>query len=184
MENKFIFFSWLRLSRTKKAEVVCVAKGDHQWWPVFSARGSCNCRYDFFFLTRNDEPTSNPDFPCAGVIWVEVCGLKAEDSFEAWRCFAKGKLFCYKDWISRKKKHMCLLSQNHDILGDRPFFCGFDEALQKNAHEISVNSWGELRYGLHWNVFLKNLSQPLESSIGNRGCFMVFCAHPCVTRST
>lgn len=32
--------------------------------------------------------------------------------------------------------------QNHDILGDGPFFCGFDDALQKNAREISVNSWG------------------------------------------
>ena len=42
--------------------------------------------------------------------------------------------------------------QNHDILGDGPFFCGFDDALQKNARESSVNSWGgtSIRFTLKW----------------------------------
>lgn len=43
----------------------------------------------------------------------------------------------------RERKHICAFSPKPWLLGDRPFFCGFDEALQKNARESSVNTWGD-----------------------------------------
>ena len=65
------------------------------------------------------------------------------------------KMFCKREIVllqglNIEKENTYVPSlQNHDFLGDRPFFCGFDDALQKNARESSVNSWGGLRYCLH-----------------------------------